>query len=95
MFKKGHKPIKSETRVDTKRENKIRASNGDFIALRYARAEAIKLMCTECLGWEVHPKDCTAPTCPLFPFRGVTRKSYKGAWDNKKYKSSKNKEKGE
>ena len=42
----------------------------------YARAKAIKIFCTECLGYEDHPKTCTAPLCPLFPFRGKSQASY-------------------
>ena len=38
------------------------------------RGMAIKLMCTECMGFD-SPSDCTSPMCPLFPFRGMTRKS--------------------
>jgi hypothetical protein len=38
----------------------------------YTRGMAIKVMCTECLGWEEHPKDCTSPLCPLFPYRKKT-----------------------
>ena len=42
------------------------------------RKTAIKLMCTECLGWEDNPETCTAPTCPLFPFRGKSLASQTG-----------------
>jgi len=39
----------------------------------YTRNVAIKAMCTECLGWgEEHPKDCTSPLCPLYPYRNKT-----------------------
>jgi len=38
----------------------------------YTRSKAIKFMCTECMGFEGHPKDCTAVNCPLFPYRGAT-----------------------
>jgi hypothetical protein len=34
------------------------------------RARAIKLHCTECMGWECHPKECTSPLCALYPYRG-------------------------
>jgi hypothetical protein len=36
----------------------------------YTRGRAIKLFCTECLGYEDHPNDCTANMCPLYPYRG-------------------------
>lgn len=41
------------------------------------RTLAIKLFCTECLGYgEGHPKDCTDKSCPLFSFRGISQLSY-------------------
>ena len=40
------------------------------------RGKAIKLHCTQCLGWETHPKDCTSAQCALFPFRGRTLAAY-------------------
>ena len=56
----------------------VRTRDGGKKALRYGRKQAIKLFCTECLGWESDPRECTAPLCPLFPFRGRTLKSQKG-----------------
>ncbi|OQC56280.1 MAG: hypothetical protein BWX54_01484 [Verrucomicrobia bacterium ADurb.Bin018] len=44
-------------------------------AIRYGRELAIRMKCTECFGWETDPAECTAPLCPLYPFRGLTRKS--------------------
>jgi len=41
----------------------------------YTRGFAIKAFCTECLGFDGDPADCTATLCPLFPFRGRTRKT--------------------
>lgn len=41
-----------------------------------SRTLAIKLMCTECLGWSGNPKECTDRKCPLFPFRGKTLAAY-------------------
>ena len=33
--------------------------------------KGIKFMCAECMGYEfIEIKDCTAPSCPLYPFRG-------------------------
>jgi len=44
---------------------------GTVVITNYTKNRAIKAMCTECLGFgEVHPKDCTSPLCPLFPFLG-------------------------
>lgn len=54
----------------------VRTKNGKDVQINVTRSLAIKLMCTECLGWgEDHPKNCTAPKCPLFPFRGRTTKN--------------------
>jgi len=36
------------------------------------RSLAIKAFCTECLGFETHPKDCESVNCPLYLFRGKT-----------------------
>lgn len=29
-------------------------------------------MCTECMGFESDPKDCTSKYCPVFPYKGRT-----------------------
>ena len=42
----------------------------------YARARAVRLFCTECMGFEEHPSKCTAKLCPLYPFRGKTTLAY-------------------
>lgn len=56
----------------------VRTRDGGTKALKYGRKQAIRLFCVECLGWEDHPKDCKAPLCPLYPFRGITMASQKG-----------------
>lgn len=38
----------------------------------YTRAR----FCTECMGFEEHPRNCTAKLCPLFPFRGKVLDAY-------------------
>ena len=53
----------------------VRTSTNGRRELRYGRELAIRMKCTECLGWEGDPAECTAPLCPLYPFRGLTRKS--------------------
>ncbi len=57
----------------------VRTRDGYTKALiPYTRAKAIKVYCTECLGWDLHPRACTDTQCPLFPFRGqsmVTQRS--------------------
>jgi len=52
----------------------VRTRDGATVALDgYTRSKAIKAMCSECMGWEAHPKrDCTSPLCPLYPYRGRT-----------------------
>ena len=53
-------------------KHKIKVRSGKLREVSLTRSMAIKAFCTECLGWEVHPKDCTATECALFPFRGKT-----------------------
>ncbi len=50
----------------------IRAADGRHIELRLTRKLAMACMCTECLGFESDPEDCTARLCPLYPFRAKT-----------------------
>jgi len=42
----------------------------------YNRALAIKIHCTECMGHETDPRECTSPNCALFPFRKKTLAAY-------------------
>ena len=36
--------------------------------------EAIKAFCWECVGWEWQEVNhCTAPACPLYPYRPIWR----------------------
>lgn len=42
----------------------------------YTRSRAIKAFCTECLGYEDHPKYCETKLCPLLPYRGKTTLAY-------------------
>jgi len=48
----------------------IRHRQGHLIQVEASRQKAIRLFCTECLGWETHPKHCTSTECPLYTFRG-------------------------
>lgn len=49
----------------------IRTADGGTVTVaNYTRGKAIKLMCTECMGWSANPRDCTDHKCPLYPFRG-------------------------
>ena len=58
-----------------KKKHKIRSAegSGEMIDVELTPMKAIKAMCTECMGFEDHPKNCTAVSCPLFPYRGQTR----------------------
>ena len=42
------------------RTHEVRASDGGTIKLTYGKGYAIKLHCTECMGFEAHPRDCTS-----------------------------------
>ena len=67
-----HVPLRHEIRVNGEKSQGIREISP------YTRGLAIKIMCTECLGYEGDPqKHCTSPTCPLFPFRRLTRAGFK------------------
>lgn len=55
----------------------IRAKSGGTVEVELTRSKAIKAMCTECCGFgELHPKDCSSPICPLYPFRGKIQLAY-------------------
>ncbi len=43
----------------------------------WTRSKAIKAFCTECLGHETHPRECTTVCCALYPFRGKTLVAWK------------------
>jgi len=43
----------------------------------YTRGLAIKLHCTECMGYESDPKHCTDTKCALFTYRARTFRAYK------------------
>ena len=46
--------------------------DGQTIDVMLTRNMAIKAFCSECMGWETNPKQCTSILCPLYPFRGRT-----------------------
>lgn len=49
----------------------IRDNKGGSIEVEISRPQAIKVMCTECLGFgEENPRNCTDKLCPLWPWRG-------------------------
>lgn len=52
----------------------VRNKQGEQVTIpNYTRSKAIRAFCTECLGWETHPSECTHETCPLYPYRGQIR----------------------
>lgn len=55
----------------------VRCRDGGTKEIAMTRNKAIKLMCTECLGWEAHPESCTAPLCPLYAYRGKCQASFR------------------
>ena len=74
-MKKGDK---CKTFTHTVRTNK-EDGTGRVTIENYQRALAIRLHCTECLGFEGDPtKDCTSKLCALYPFRKKTFKAYEG-----------------
>jgi hypothetical protein len=62
-------------------QHTIRASDGRYIRLRLTRKLAMAALCTECLGFEENPADCTAKTCPMYPFRAKTGRTRRGTID--------------
>ena len=54
----------------------IRTANGGTITAELNRGKAIKAMCTECMGFESNPKECTSKLCPLYPWRGKLLLAY-------------------
>ena len=62
----------------------VRTQDGGTRTMKMARTLAVRAMCTECMGWDSHPKDCTSKLCPLYPFRGRTQATAKGDGGGKK-----------
>lgn len=77
MFEKGHKfdstpKVKKDPITHTVRTSDM---DGTVTFNNYYRSFAVKVFCTECLGWSSPPSECTSKLCPLFPFRGKTLKT--------------------
>jgi hypothetical protein len=54
----------------------VRAADGGNATFPdYTRGFAIHAHCSECMGWEGNPRDCTATRCALYPFRGMTHRT--------------------
>jgi hypothetical protein len=57
----------------------IRSAKADgktTMQVSLVRSTAIKAFCTECMGFQEHPKDCPDVHCPLYPFRGKSLIAY-------------------
>ena len=51
-------------------KHKIRMKNGKYKIVELTARKAIMEFCLECMMWDRDEvKKCTAPNCPLFPFR--------------------------
>jgi len=59
----------------------VRTADGRYTELKMTRKLAMSAFCTECLGFEINPKDCTSKTCPMYPFRSRTEATLKGTID--------------
>jgi len=57
-------------------EHTIRTRDGKKKKVNLGRAKAIKMHCTECCGFEYHPKECEIENCSLWKFRGKSRAGY-------------------
>ena len=55
----------------------VRTQDGGTKTVKCGRKLAILFMCMECMGWD-HPEMCTDSLCPLYQFRGKTKRSYRG-----------------
>ena len=56
----------------------VRTADGRYKELKLTRKLAMSAMCTECMGFEGNPADCTSKFCPLFPFRVKTLETQRG-----------------
>lgn len=54
-------------------KHSVRSNIGTFIDVDINKGRAIKIMCTECMGYKENPDECTDFHCPLFPFKKKTR----------------------
>ena len=51
-------------------QHTIRDNKANTKAVKLTALSAIRAFCFECMGWNYYDVEkCTAPLCPLFPFR--------------------------
>lgn len=55
----------------------VLAKSGAKMQVKLTARKAIKLHCTQCMGYEGDPKECGIETCPLYLYRGKTLITYK------------------
>lgn len=86
-LKRAHEALKAKReaggpklRKASRAEHTVRTADNDFVRIpRLTRGLAIRMHCTECLGWQGNAKeDCTDELCCLFPFRGRSLRAYRG-----------------
>lgn len=56
----------------------VLCSNGRYLIARFTKKQAIQAHCTECMGFEENPINCTSFTCSLYPYRGRTLRTRTG-----------------
>lgn len=76
MFPKNTQ-IQKRLRSPAKKTHTVRGAYGNVIELTLNRGKAIKVHCTECMGFESSPVDCESKLCALWPFRGKSMAAYK------------------
>ena len=64
----------------------VRTADGRYKEIRLTRKLAMAAMCTECLGFEENPANCTSNNCPIFPYRARTLATRRGNLDRPKKK---------
>ena len=71
--------LKTPKKPHIPQKHTVRTRDGGTITLSvFTRGKAIKVFCTECMGWDMHPKECTDPHCPLYPYRGQSLATQRG-----------------
>lgn len=67
---------KSKEERKLNKKHKIKTKSGKLLELELSRTLAIKIHCTECMGYEGNPMECDIKECALYPFRGKSLKAY-------------------
>jgi len=67
----------------------VRTADDRYRELRLTRKLAMAACCTECMGFEENPANCTSPLCPMYPFRAKTLETRRGNMDEPSKETSK------